>query len=708
MLQEFYKSLEKPHTTKYGGLVQNFILLNVLVNIFVSFSNYVFEFSSGIQNLFLTIEYITVFVFVSELILRYATIGFDKRYRGLRGKVSYTFTPFIIIDILTLIPYLFINVDTGILLARIVRFLRFIRVLRLLRLKDTIRKFFSISFFASSSIFYQFVVLFILSVFFISVFSFVYSSGDKTSLMIFLDPPALAETTSNTEMAFGIMELLIGLFVGGALISIITELLTNISSDIKNGYYPYKGENHIVIINQNSKIEFIINEINHYYKDNEQIQDVVVFLPFVENIEEFNQNLKEYSNLNIVLIKGELLNWNSYEKLNINYAKKLLILQDKNSTIKYQNMKTAKYLLSHKNFNNSKLEFVIEAQTNRTLEIVYDEIFVKKENQYTIINHNKILERFLSRSIIEPDYFKIYEALLSFEGYEFYILNFEEVFEQESLTFQEAYMRFSKGALVGIMKENNLTLNPDQNLNLDSSYKLITLIENKDDYTIQEFQAQMKKINTIATPKVKTSRSICIIGNYDDIHKDKVAEFLTPESIDDLKSIVLEDGDYIKDDFWDNLVKENYDMIVFNIEDDDEFILTMYLRNRYKENQKFLNTIVNIIHNPTNAKLLKDQTLKYNLILSEKLVSEYITQIIFNQKVVNIFQELTQSDGNEFYILRQDEYRELFNLNKEELKINLLENNMIFIGTISHDSFVVDDVLIEEADGIVVITQGMD
>lgn len=706
MLQEIYKSLERPYFSKYGSFIQNFILINVLVNIFVSFSNYVFNFSSSIQSLFLTIEYITVFIFVVELITRYITIGFDKRYKGLKGKISYTFTPFIIIDILTLIPYLFINVDTGILLARLIRFLRFIRVLRLLRLKDTIKRFLSVSHFAESSIFYQFIVLFILSSFFITIFSFVYSSGDKTSLMIFLDPPSLAETENNVEMAFGIVELLIGLFIGGALISIITELLAKISSDIKSGYYPYKGANHIVIINQNSKLEFILSELNYYYEDLEQLQDIVLFLPFVDNIEDFSQNMKKYSNLNIILIKGEMLNWNSYEKIKINFAKKVLLLQQKDSDINYLNMKISKYLLSHNKFKNSNLEFIIEAQNDRTLEIVYNEIFSKRFNPFRIVNHNVIIEKFLSRSIVEPGYFKIYENLLSFNGYEFYSIDFKEVFQDRTITFKDASMLLSKGVLIGIVRDNSVMLNPKKDLILDSKDKVIFILENQNDFSLKEVECRSNKAIKVKIPNVKSKRRICIIGDYDDIYEEQISEFLTLESMKKLNKIVPLDNNYINDEFWDDILEKDYDMIILNMEDDDEFILTMYLRNRYAKNKKLLNSIVNIIHDPINAKLITDSSLKNNIILSEKLVSEYISQIMFNRYTVEIFQELTQSEGNEFYILRKDKYIELFDMNIDELKFNLLENNMLFVGVFKNDKFLVNSEQISQSEGIVVIARG--
>jgi hypothetical protein len=707
MIQEIYKTLERPYASKYGKIVQNIILFNLLINIFVSFDGNIFRLSENTKHCFLIIEYITVAIFIIELVARYISIGFNPKYRGLKGRFFYTFTPLIMIDILTLVPYFLTNIDGSVAFARVVRFFRLFRLLKLIRVKGTVREFFSVSSFATSSILHQFLVLFILSSLFIALFSLFYNGGEKTSLMIFLDPPALADTTTNMEMVFGIIELLIGLFIGGALISIITELLTNISSDIKRGYHPYKGKNHIVIINYNSKLEFILKEINYYYEDLEQLKDVVIFLPFVKNIESFSQNLPEYSNLKIILLTGEVLNWNSYERLNINFADKILFLKQFDNDVSYLDVKVSKYLISHPKFNNHNISFVIESDEVKTIEVVYDEIFSEKYS-YVIINHNSVIEQFLNRSIVEPDYFKIYSNLLTFEDFEFYHLNFTDVFSKE-LTFKEAYMKFTKGILIGVLKNNQTMLNPDNNMLLSKDMKLITMLKNKFEYTIVD-KKNIKDLAVIELPKpnLRIDRNIVIVGDYDDIKENQIVDFLTTESIDNLKKISLPDGNYLVEDFWDNeIVNKNYDMVILNLEDDYEFILTMYLRNKYKKNKFFLYSLINIIHNPMNAKLLIDDEFRHNIILSEKLVGEYTTQVLFNPAIIEIFEEITHAYGNEFYLLERDKYDSLFKLSYEELKIILLENDMIYIGVIIDNRFIANYKNVSNSQKIVVLTEGI-
>ncbi|PIF03702.1 MAG: hypothetical protein CSA86_04940 [Arcobacter sp.] len=61
-----------------------------------------------------------------------------------------------------------------------------------------------------------------------------------------------------------------------------------------------------------------------------------------------------------------------------------------------------------------------------------NEILSKSQNKHTIVNHNIIIQNFLNRLIIEPDYFKVYSNLLSFEEYEFYTLEFNDLYQDDT------------------------------------------------------------------------------------------------------------------------------------------------------------------------------------------------------------------------------------------------------------------------------------
>lgn len=705
MLKNIYNALEKPHLSRFGYLTQKVILINILLNVFSFLVTSIFDITIKLENIFNLVENLTVFLFIIELVTRYIVIGQNSQYSGFTGRIKYTFNFYTMIDIIAIIPYFVASISADIVILRIIRFLRFIRILKLLRMKKFVKKFLSINSFASSTIAMQVVVLFILSTLIIFIFSYAYTSTN-TSILIFMDPSSIIESKTTFEMLVGIVELLIGLIIGGALISIITSTLVNITSAINKGYLPYKDKEHIVIINNNSYLDFILHETDQYYKDDGLEQDIVIFLPHIDNIESFKKNLKQYSSLNISVLTGDSLNWNSYERININGAKKVLLLLSDDILTSALNIKITKFILMHEKFNNNNLQFTIETNDNSHDKTIYKYIFHSLENQYSIINRQELIGKLLNRSVVNHDYFKIFSELLSFDGHEFYTLEASDVFEQE-IQFSTAYMQFTDGILLGIVRNNQLLLNPKHDMIITNQDKLIAILEYSDSYTIDESYSLIETKETINKPNVKESKNICIIGDYSDINIDDITEFLTPESANSLEHIIADDGDYMNEAIWKGLLTNDTDVIILNLEDEYEFILSLYLKGVYSDNQNFLSKIINILHNPMNAMLLQGkEEEETNIILSEKLIGEYVAQVLFNNHVVGIFNEITNADGNEMYVLNRKKYKALFNLDYNNLKSTLINSNMIYIGAIIDNRLIFDCKDIKESQKIVVLTEG--
>ena len=703
MLTELYKILEKPNSSKYGAIGQKIILINILVNIFVGIIPYLFILKQTTLSIFNVVENITLTFFMIELFTRYIVIGKNQEFQGFIGRIKFTFTPYIIIDILALLPYLLTNIQADTLLIKL---FRFIRVLKLVRLRKVLKKFFDIGSFATSNILAQISILFTTGVVFIFIFKFAYISPDA-SIMIFLDPPSLVETKNNLELLFGIVELLLGLFVAGAFISIITEALVNITNSVKNGFYPYSGNEHIVIINHNPKLNFILEEMNYVFYEKDTIQDIVIFLPFEDNIEHFYENLQKYSNLDITIITGNEMNWSSYKKININQAKSLLLLLDKNTDIKYQDIKIVRYLLSHNNFKNENLEFIIETDNISLNKQIYNHIFNSVKNCYSIVSHIQILENFLNRSIINTDFYKVFSSVLSFNNGQIAIEKSDRFFDKAQI-FKQAYMKINKGTLIGIVRENKTILNPNKDFDIFLEDKLIILFKDINTYDIDEEIDFNTNHKALKIPSLREQKNICIVGAYTEIEFKNISQFLTDDSKVDFKTFNEEVNGYQNREFWDKIIEKNYDSIIFNIEDDEELLLMLYLYSTYQNNERFLKSIVNIMHSPINAMLLSGNKELSNIILSKKIAGQYITQMTFNQKTSEIFDELTHTRGNEFYIVNRDDNDEFFGMNYVETKMTLLENNMLYLGTITDDRFIPNDKSTKDSTKIVVLTMGKD
>lgn len=705
MRQELYYILEKPHLSKYGLLVQKIIFLNILLNLFSLIGSQFFSFGSEINGIFETINLITVIGFIVELVLRYIAIGINPQYAGFLGRVKFTFTFYTIVDILSILPFIltFMSLNTSYL--RTIRLIRFVRILKLIRMQKVFKNLFSINYFATSGLMLQSFLLFIISSLIIYLFSYGYGSISE-SASIFLDPPQIAELTDRYEIIIGVFELILGLVIGGALISIITSAFIKIIDSIKNGYSPYKGTGHIIIVNANAKLEFILSEIDKYFLYIGQEQDVVILLP-PSDVEKFKNNLKKYKSLEVFVIAGDLLNWNSYERVNINKASKVVSLLDNPLENKNQNRKFLQFLLSNKYFTNKDLEFVIETDSVVHAKEIYSYIFDGTSHHYTIIDNDYLVGKILNRSVVNYDYFQILSELLTFNGYEFYVLEYNTLFKQQT-TFEEASLQITDAILVGIVRDGKVLLNPKSQGMLLPSDKLIIIMKNVFAYTIQKLPKLSSLHVDIDKPTLKEDRNILIVGDYTDIKPEDITHFITQESVDALQYYVQPDSNYMHTKIWDKIRDDNFDVIILNIEDEDEYALTLYLRAVYQNDPLFLSKIVNIIHNPTHAMLLNDNKQKNSLILSQKIIGEFMAQSLFNRYIPEIFDEITASRGNEFYILEYNKYKHLFKLDYHSLKSVLLQNDMIYIGGFKDEKFIFDIKDIQNLDKIVVLSEGIE
>ncbi len=106
------------------------ILLSVLILMLESVKSYDSVYGAWLDAL----TNIIMPIFVVEYLLRIYAIGIDKRYAGVLGRVKYIKTPYAIVDLLSILPFLAsgLNLNTS-----FIRSLRLLRIFRLLRMKKS-------------------------------------------------------------------------------------------------------------------------------------------------------------------------------------------------------------------------------------------------------------------------------------------------------------------------------------------------------------------------------------------------------------------------------------------------------------------------------------------------------------------------------------------------------------------------------------------
>ncbi len=576
------------------------------------------------------------------------------------------------------------------------------------RIRNFYKRYINIQTFAASGLIVQVVVLLIFSLLFILGFGLLYENHYH-SFNLFMSPTAILDSSTAFEWSLGFVELIIGLFLGGALISIITSTLSQLITAVNNGFIRYKGKNHTIIINSNFKLSFILDELNIQASEQGKNVDIVIYLPYNDDIFSYSNNLATYSNLIINVLAGDPLKWQTYDRLNINCASRIILLDDE--SVQNECIKISRYIYTHTKFQNNKAQLTIDAEDGPDPKLVYNAIFQGKSQKYNLIQGDDILEGVMSRTLVDYDYFKIFSELLSFDGWEFHIVRACDYFDTDTM-FGDAVLQFDRALLVGVVSDGRVDMNPTgtgTGYMIDSQEdSLILIAKNSRKYKRIKSKPNTKGAVKIAKPYVKDDKKICIVGDYEHLELSKITEFLTPKSIADHTKIVCDDDIYSKEILWNTIILEDPDVIILDLEDDQEFVLTMYLQDLYKDRPEFLQKIVNIIHDPDIASLLIGDKQNKNIIISERLVAKYMTQIVFSRHFADIFSELTSPNGSEFYVLHRRKYPDIFDMDYSELRANLMHSGMVYIGSFdSSDNFVFNLHDTSQNDKIVVLCEGV-
>ncbi len=130
--EKLYTLFEAPSKSRASLILNTVIYILILVSILNLMLISVSEFQEKYGYIFIIIRNIVMPIFVIEYILRLYASGYLDEYKGIKGKLKYAMTPYAIIDLLSILPYLLINIGFN---SSFIRSLRLLRIFRLLRVR---------------------------------------------------------------------------------------------------------------------------------------------------------------------------------------------------------------------------------------------------------------------------------------------------------------------------------------------------------------------------------------------------------------------------------------------------------------------------------------------------------------------------------------------------------------------------------------------
>lgn len=127
-----YTILEEPEKNKTAYWINVFLYTLIIISIVSLMLSSVQEYHLEYKTLFTNINSTIMIIFIFEYLLRVYASGKLTIYNGFKGKLKYAMTPYAIVDLLTILPFMIVGFgfDTA-----FIRSLRLLRVFRLFRIK---------------------------------------------------------------------------------------------------------------------------------------------------------------------------------------------------------------------------------------------------------------------------------------------------------------------------------------------------------------------------------------------------------------------------------------------------------------------------------------------------------------------------------------------------------------------------------------------
>ncbi len=129
MLKNIYNQLNFGQSKKSFSILQKILILLIIASSIIVIVETENDIYLKYQNFFEYSKYFFGVIFTIEYLIRVITCGYIKKFRGIRGRISYIFSFWTLIDLLAILP-LFISGVNETFLLRLFRLIRLFSVIR--------------------------------------------------------------------------------------------------------------------------------------------------------------------------------------------------------------------------------------------------------------------------------------------------------------------------------------------------------------------------------------------------------------------------------------------------------------------------------------------------------------------------------------------------------------------------------------------------
>ncbi len=491
-----------------------------------------------------------------------------------------------------------------------------------------------------------------------------------------LDPGVVSGDTGDPGYLFMMTFMtFVGIFIFSLFISFVLNGFQQKLETLRKGRSKVIEKNHVVILGNGPNLKVVLHEL--VQANENQRKGIVVVLSEEDPLvvaSEVKEYVHSFKTTKVIYRKGSIFDVNDLEMCRITYAKSVIILEEDITIIKalVALMATGYFETGHGNvaatFQNIDNMHVAQKLAGGKGNFLYVEDSVIK---------------IIAQSCLQTGLSCIYSDLFDFAGDEIYVI---EPGLLVGRTYLEAQLSFSKSIAIGIIRNNESLINPED-MEVIQPEDLIVVISEDDDTAIIEEIPEETFDDAMTSSKRKTNvmlTSVLFIGynhkvlsvlteldNYVKsgsqvtiLMNSKIGEMELGEIRETLKNIkinILTGETYERHEIEKAIENIDKSVVIFtneNVDDmhkDSQTLLSLlHLRDIEKGSEKSFE-IITEINNVVNTDIIELSNVD-DFVISNQLTSRMLTQIAENKYLVSILEILLNQIGSEVYIKPIEDY----------------------------------------------------
>jgi voltage-gated potassium channel Kch len=493
------------------------------------------------------------------------------------------------------------------------------------------------------------------------------------SLLRTLDPGTMGQDTGIGFRAAMLAVTLFGIILVAALIGIISNALNSRLDKLSKGKSKVIEKNHTVILGWNSKGVQLVKEI--LLSNGPHLKCAIVILANQDKVQLEDEILRRVGSLGktrIVVRSGRPMSRTDLSIVSLDTAKSIVILSpDFTEDADTYSIKTCLAIKSVDNPPSYSTSIVGEIRDSSNLEAA--ELVSEGAVHWVLVE--QIVNRLIVQTCRQNGLSSVFTDLLDFSGSEIYLSKHEKL---KGLTYGEVSQMLEASVAIGVIREDDVKLNPRPDMVLSDSDTLIVVAEDGDHLQIGDKGHIEEDLIVGNVPETKSVESTVILGSNSGINvliaeldKDSTygsqivvvtqnigAMNLETENIqvtiveqDPTKRRVLEAVDVASFDHI--IIVANRDLN--DVQHADAKTLHTLLQVRALTSSKNHINIVSEILDDHNRKLAETSR-SDDFIVSDKIVSHVIAQIAVNKHLSPVFNTLFAAGGKRISMVPVENY----------------------------------------------------